>query len=240
MFEQSMLLDDAPSKKAGAVAVSLTVQTVFVGTLVLIPLMYNERLPFLQPTPPTYLQITAPLPPAPAPVDHVPPTGSSRPHTNARPFVLVHNSSRGVAESVATIAEPGVDVAFGPYTGPLVPTIMPSVIVPPPPPVVTVVETVRAKPVRLSTEILASKLVHKVVPAYPRLAIATRVSGTVKLVGVIAKDGSVQQLQVLSGHPLLTQAALEAVRQWIYTPTMLNGKTVEVSAPIDVIFTLAQ
>ena len=77
-------------------------------------------------------------------------------------------------------------------------------------------------------------------PAYPPLAKQARVSGTVRLIGVIAKDGTMQQLQMVSGHPLLVQAALDAVRQWLYRPTLLNGQAVEVIAPIDVIFTLSQ
>ena len=67
-----------------------------------------------------------------------------------------------------------------------------------------------------------------------------RVSGTVRLQGIIGKDGSIQQLQVLSGPPLLINAALDAVRQWLYRPTLLNGEPVEVIAPIDVIFRLSQ
>ncbi len=86
----------------------------------------------------------------------------------------------------------------------------------------------------------AAKIIKKVIPTYPPLARQARVSGTVQLVGIIAKDGTIQQLQVASGHPLLVKAALDAVRQWIYRPTLLNGQAVEVIAPIDVIFSLSQ
>ena len=85
-----------------------------------------------------------------------------------------------------------------------------------------------------------AKLLKKVIPVYPPLARQARVSGTVQLIGVIAKDGTIQQLQIVSGHPLLVKSALDAVRQWIYRPTLLNGQAVEVIAPIDVIFTLSQ
>jgi protein TonB len=57
---------------------------------------------------------------------------------------------------------------------------------------------------------------------------------------IIAKDGTVQQLEVMSGHPLLVQAALDAVRQWRYQPTLLNGEPVEVDTTVDVIFSLNQ
>ena len=99
---------------------------------------------------------------------------------------------------------------------------------------------VAASPHKVGGDVQAAKLVKKVIPVYPPLARQARVSGTVQLIGVIAKDGTIQQLQVASGHPLLVKAALDAVRQWIYRPTLLNGQAVEVIAPIDVIFTLGQ
>jgi protein TonB len=88
--------------------------------------------------------------------------------------------------------------------------------------------------------VTAAMLVNRVQPVYPPLARQTRISGTVRLHAIIGKDGSVQQLEVLSGHPLLVQAALDAVRQWRYRPTLLNGEPVEVDTTIDVIFSLNQ
>jgi protein TonB len=85
-----------------------------------------------------------------------------------------------------------------------------------------------------------AKLVKKVIPEYPALAKTARLSGVVHLLGVIAKDGTIQNLQLISGHPILAGAALAAVRQWAYQPTLLNGRPVEVIAPIDVNFTLGQ
>lgn len=70
------------------------------------------------------------------------------------------------------------------------------------------------------------------------MAKTTRVSGTVRLLGIITRDGRIRDLKVVSGHPLLTRAALDAVSQWIYGPTTLGGQPVEVEAPIDVIFEL--
>jgi protein TonB len=237
MFEQSILIHQAHAKKTGAVAVSLTAQMVLVGTLLLIPLVYPERLPFVQPTLPMFLQLTPPPPPRePTQTAHV------RPRPGGRNFIPTSIPPLRQFDDIAPISEPNTDVVSATVAPPaLIGTLM-AVIPPPPlPPVVTVpVETAPAKPVILTSAILASKLIRKVVPMYPRIAVTTRVSGTVKLRGVIAKDGTVQQLEVLSGHPLLTQAAVDAVRQWLYTPTLLHGSPVEVSAPIDVIFTLAQ
>jgi protein TonB len=86
----------------------------------------------------------------------------------------------------------------------------------------------------------AARLVNKVTPLYPPLARQTRISGTVRLHAIIGKNGAVEQLQVVSGHPLLVQSALDAVRQWRYQPTLLNGDPVEVDTEIDVVFSLAQ
>jgi protein TonB len=97
-----------------------------------------------------------------------------------------------------------------------------------------------AKPVQVGGDVQAAKLIRKVVPVYPRTAVIARISGTVRLQGIIGRDGTIQQLQVVSGHPLLTGAALAAVRQWLYRPTLLNGEPVEVIAPIDVNFLLSQ
>ena len=77
-------------------------------------------------------------------------------------------------------------------------------------------------------------------PVYPPLARQARISGTVRLEAVIAFNGAVQSLRVASGHPLLAQAALDAVRQWVYQPTLLNGEPVEVLTQIDVNFKLAE
>ena len=110
----------------------------------------------------------------------------------------------------------------------------------PPPPPVAVVDTAPAKPIVVTSDIQAAKLLRKVVPVYPRLAIVARVSGTVRLMGTVGKDGTLQQIQVVSGPALLVQSAVEAVRQWVYRPTMLNGKPVEVIAPIDVNFRISK
>jgi protein TonB len=85
-----------------------------------------------------------------------------------------------------------------------------------------------------------ANLIRQVRPQYPPLAKAARVQGTVKFEAVIAKDGSIQNLKVVSGPPLLVNAALEAVKQWQYKPTLLNGEPVEVITTIDVNFTLSQ
>jgi protein TonB len=81
-------------------------------------------------------------------------------------------------------------------------------------------------------------LIRKVAPVYPPLAKQARIQGVVVMNAVLAKDGTVQDLAVVSGHALLVQAALDAVRQWVYQLTLVNGQPVEVSTRINVNFAL--
>jgi protein TonB len=96
----------------------------------------------------------------------------------------------------------------------------------------------RIAPVRIS-QISQGDLLRKVLPAYPALARVARVQGVVLLQAVISKQGSIENLKVLAGHPLLVPAAIEAVRQWRYRPYILNNQPVEVETEITVNFSLA-
>jgi TonB family protein len=93
-------------------------------------------------------------------------------------------------------------------------------------------------PIRVGGNVQAARSLYKVPPVYPEEARKKGISGTVRLHVIVAKDGSIKQLEVMSGHALLQQAALDAVRQWRYQPTLLNGSPVEVDTTIDVIFAL--
>ena len=84
-----------------------------------------------------------------------------------------------------------------------------------------------------------ANLIRKVQPVYPPLAKQANVQGAVHFTAIIGKDGTIQNLQLVSGHPLLVSAAQEAVKQWQYKPTLLNGEPVEVVTVIDVNFTLS-
>jgi protein TonB len=103
----------------------------------------------------------------------------------------------------------------------------------------TAVPKVAVQRVRVSQGVTQGMVIHRVQPTYPPLARTARVQGAVQLAAVIGKDGAVQNLHVLSGHPLLTQAALDAVKQWRYKPYILNGEPVEVDTQITVNFTLS-
>jgi protein TonB len=84
----------------------------------------------------------------------------------------------------------------------------------------------------------AARILHRVSPKYPKKARKERVQGVVRLHAIIGKDGTLHELCVISGPALLTDAALQAVRQWRYEPTLLKGQPVEVDTTIDVIFKL--
>jgi periplasmic protein TonB len=94
--------------------------------------------------------------------------------------------------------------------------------------------------VRLGGQVDPAKLLYRVEPRYPALAKQARISGVVELECVIDIDGHMREVAVRRGHPLLVGAAVEAVRQWIYQPTRLNGQPVEVIAPVTVTFRLAE
>jgi protein TonB len=83
-----------------------------------------------------------------------------------------------------------------------------------------------------------ANLIKQPKPVYPPLAKQARIQGTVRFNAIIGKDGTIQNLQLVSGHPLLVPSAQEAVRLWVYRPTLLNGEPVEVATTIDVNFTL--
>jgi periplasmic protein TonB len=236
MFEQSMLLYSAAESKARALAASLTLQTFGVAILLALPLMYTERLPFVQPSLPLVLRPVAEAPPVERPVQPDIPRERSIPRVFHAPSRIPQLSS---LPSIPEDASPpyvavSAPVPVAPQAG-LLPRIDAA------PPVVHPVAADSApKRIVQSSGAQEAKLIHKVVPVYPPLAKLTRISGTVHLTGIIATDGTIRDLQVETGPPLLIQAALEAVRQWVYQPTLLSGKPVEVITSINVTFTLTQ
>jgi len=94
------------------------------------------------------------------------------------------------------------------------------------------------RPVRVTSSVELAHPISRVDPIYPQLARQMHIQGVVELQGVLGTDGRIHELKVLRGHPLLIKAAVDAVMQWVYTPTVLNGQPVEVQAPIIVTFKL--
>jgi protein TonB len=244
MFEQSLLLDHAAGKKTGALAASLTVQTLAVGVMIAIPLIYSDRLPDV----PRFISLSLPAPlPPPSESPHANIVGSSRSSfAPTKVFVVPRRIADlsqipdvGIAEAPPAYATTADGVPGGMGVAPIIGQLFHETFAQPKPAIAEPAK-LSAKPIPVGGDVQSAKLLKKVIPAYPPLARQARVSGTVQLIGVIAKDGTIQQLQVVGGHPLLVKAAVDAVRQWIYRPTLLNGQAVEVIAPIDVIFGLGQ
>jgi protein TonB len=246
MFDEMVVSSPHPTrtKKPMTVVVSAVVQIAFLGILILIPLIYTEALPKTM----MATMLTAPPPPPPPP----PPPAAVQ-VVKVRPQVHLMDAGKlmqpkVIPHDVKIIKEeaepdPGVVGAVGGVPGGVAGGSMGGVLggviggigtAPPPP------KPRPTGPVRVGGNVQAARIVNRVQPVYPPLARQTRISGTVRLHAIISKDGTIKELEVTSGHPLLQQAALDAVRQWRYQPTLLNGEPVEVDTTIDVIFSLNQ
>ncbi len=242
MFEQSILHPPQSGKRAGALAASLTLQTAGAGVLLLIPLIDSERLPEV----PFSLPLFLPSVPVPiADVIKTKPAAVPR-RGSVLPFQPIFRpADYRAGNQPASVLIEGPDIGLTPAGSPFG-TEAVLVLVPlpiPTPPRVALEAAPAAEPTKrvvVSGDVQAAKLIRKIVPAYPHLARAAGISGKVRLTGTIAKDGTVKQLQVIEGNILLVQAAIDAVRQWVYAPTLLHGEAVEVITSIDVNFELAR
>jgi len=132
---------------------------------------------------------------------------------------------------------PSLDGLVGGGTSGLVPNAVITEIARSVPP--RLVKPAAPQKLRVSSGVAAGMLIYQLKPTYPRLAAQARIQGTVVLQAVIAKDGAVRDLHLISGHPMLVPAAIEAVRQWRYRPYLLNNEPVEVDTLINVNFTLS-
>ena len=239
VFEQSILIHDRPTKARNFFA-SLSAELVALTLAILIPLVEADHLPaFHWKT----ISVSAPVKPLDqVRVERTSAGPTAGPVLSHRIFVLstVQTSFLNQSDSGELSIDPPGSVGLGEPSRPgdleLERFIaMPATVRPPHQPATT---PTPAAPIRVGGDVQMAKLVKKVIPVYPPLAKNARISGVVHLLGVIAKDGTIQNLQLISGHPLLAHAAIEAVRQWVYQPTLLNGEPVEVTAPIDIKFTL--
>jgi protein TonB len=258
MLEDS-LFASRPSertKKPATLALSVVVHGALGVALILIPLFQSQMLPqiplFEPLRPPVGLGSRA-IPVVGTPK---PPSGASTkaPELSAliAPIVIPTkialgdvdgpSTNLGYAPGLGGPGGPGVGgIPFGDLFSPSVaPPPLPPPPVPTPPPPPPVPDPVPTTPVRRSQGVVQSNLIHTVQPIYPRLAIVTRTQGTVILEAVITREGTIDssRLRVLQGHQLLNSAAIEAVQQWRYRPTLLSGQPVEVLTTITVNFTL--
>lgn len=228
--------------KRATLPIAYMIEVMAVGVMVIIPLVHTQALPK------TLLSVVPmPSPPAAAP-----------PHTAASPPVNVQRVSMEDLVKEPTVIPKAI--AKFKHQPPLVPSnigvvgsvpglgssgasdaVIRSMIdmtgtAPPPPP---------SKPqapgrIKVGGVVEEANLIYGPKPGYPQLAKMARIQGTVRLEALIATDGTIKGLRVISGHPLLVKAALQAVEQWRYRPTLLNGQPVEVETEIDVNFSLKE
>ncbi len=240
MFADS-LLDSAwaqDSHRGWTTLLSFAVQAVAVGGLLLLPLIYGEGLPLqLQ----SIAQVVAPQPPPGPPlVTHAPSAPASN-LTSLGTIVAPGHIPDHTAMIQDDVLPPPVDI--GAYvnggtgnrwsSNPVMHSILSSQLNVLPPPVHPTI----SRPI-LTSHIMEGNLVHKVQPEYPPLAREARIQGTVVLQAIISREGTIEKLQVVSGHPMLAPAAIQAVRQWRYRPYFLNGEPVEVETQVTVNFIL--
>jgi periplasmic protein TonB len=237
MFTDSVWQSQGSDSHRGWITLaSFTVQTLAVATLLVLPLLHTEGLPpmhsVVEPvfSPPLAGGTSEIRPPrsqlsnlanaalvVPRPTSremHVIPTESSRPQLGVIPFGVPGGTSTGWSDNsiINSIANPSSNFSL--------PSAPPH------------------QPPRVS-RMMEGNLILRVQPLYPPLARQARIQGQVVLRAVISRSGAIENLQVLTGHPMLVQSAIDAVKQWRYRPYSLNGEAVEVETQVTVNFVLS-
>jgi protein TonB len=244
MFEDSLIESGGrlKSKRGATTVLSFVLQALLLGILVLIPLIYTEALPKQQLM--TFLVAPPPPPPPPPPaamaVKVVRQVVSEITNGQLRTPTKIPEKVQMIKEEEAPPPVSGIGGVVGGVPGGVPGGTMGGVIggiISSTP--VAVPKVATPQRVRVSQGVSQGLLIHQVKPAYPPLARQARIQGSVVLQAVIAKDGTIQGLHVVSGHPMLAPAAVDAVKQWRYKPYFLNGEPVEVETQITVNFTLA-
>ena len=244
MFEDSLIESGGKLKtKRGATTLfSFVLQMVLLGVLILIPLLYTEALPkqqlmtFLVAPPPP----PPPPPPAAAPIKVVKQIQTEIINGQLRTPTKIPQKIQMIKEEEAPPPMNSMAGVVGGVPGGVPGGQMGGVIggiISSTP--VSVPKAATPTRVRVSQGVTQGLLIRKVQPTYPPLARQARIQGAVLLQAEISKDGTIQNLRLISGHPMLTSAAIDAVKQWRYKPYILNGEPVEVETQITVNFTLS-
>lgn len=217
--------------RAWTLGVSIVFHLCVVAGVIVSPLFATDELPE-PPRATEYVLVSARLPsPPPEPRPVSPATSSDAAPIEPQDTIVPEPPTPQVPPPGPT----DFDVFGGdPQAGPFVPGVVVGDPLPPPPPPPPVAPK---QPVRVS-ELQAPRKIRDMAPRYPAIAQASRVEGVVILEAVIAEDGSVQEVRVLRSKPLLDDAAVEAVRQWRFTPTLLGGQPVPVVMTVTVSFSL--
>jgi protein TonB len=235
MFEDSTFESNGTirTRSRGWMIAALALNSSILLALILVPLIYPEALPqqfmaFLMEAPPP-----AAAPPAPfhEPVRTTTASSAAMPDPLAPP--------RQIPIGVIRSNDPGPGPATNEASlslGDGTPGGLPDAFHSQPAPIVVHPEPKTTA--HLPSSVAAGLLIRKVIPQYPALAKAAHVEGTVILAATISKEGTITNLRIISGPPMLQQAALDAVSQWRYRPYLLNGQPVDVETTVNVIFTL--
>jgi protein TonB len=244
MFEDSLIESGnrLKTKRGWTSIVSFALQMCIIGVMVLIPLIFTEALPkgqmmflLVAPPPPP-----PPPPPAAAVVQKVKVIQTDIVNGELRTPTKIPQKVKMIQEEEApppSMAATGVVGGVpGGVPGGSMGGVIGSVLSSTP---VAVPKIATPQRVRVSSGVSTGLLIRKVPPAYPPLARQARIQGVVVLQAQISKDGTIQNLQLISGHPMLAPAAIEAVKQWTYKPYLLTGEPVEVDTQVLVNFTLA-
>jgi protein TonB len=245
MFEDSLIESGGRlrTKRGATTLLSFILQVLLVGVLILIPLIYTEALPKQQlmtflvaPPPPP----PPPPPPAAVPIKVVKQIQSDISNGQLRTPTKIPEKVQMIKEEEApppVMASGGVVGGVpGGIPGGQMGGVIGGIISSTP---VAVPKVATPARVRVSQGVSSGLLIKKVQPNYPPLARQARIQGQVLLQAQISKDGSIENLSLISGHPMLAPAAIEAVKQWRYKPYMLNGEPVAVDTQVVVNFTLS-
>lgn len=248
MFSDSLLeFGTQKKRKALATTTSFILNCLAIGVMLAVPLMFTDELPKAQLL--TFLVAPPPPPPPPPPAAAVVQKVVHQIQTDMLNTGQLRTPSK-IPQKIQMIKEeeapPPMPATGGVVGG--VPGGIPggqlggvigSVISSSSLAAVPKFIPVTPQRIRISGGVTKGLLIHRVEPTYPPLARAARVQGDVVLSAIIDTNGQIQNLQLVSGHPMLVPAAITAVRQWRYKPYLLNGQPVEVETTVTVIFTLS-
>jgi periplasmic protein TonB len=244
MFEDSLLESSGRlrTKRKWTTVLSLVLQCALIGVMILIPLIYTEALPRQQLM--TFLVAPPPPPPPPPPPAAMPVKVVKIVQTD-----IVNGQLRTptkIPEKIAMIKEEAAPPPMtsagviggvpGGVPGGSMGGVIGGIIGSTP---VAVPKVATPTRVRVSAGVQQGNLISQVKPTYPAIAKSARIQGAVVLQAEISKNGTIENLRVMSGHPMLVQSALDAVKQWRYKPYLLNGDPVPVETTITVNFTLS-
>src|ERR1700728_1391591 len=244
MFEDSLLESGGrlKTKRGRTTTFAIILEIALIGVMVLMPLIFTEALPkqqlmtFLVAPPPP----PPPPPPAAAPVHVVKQVQTDIVNGALRTPTKIPQKIQMIKEDEApppAMASSGVVGGVpGGIPGGQMGGVIGGIISSTP---VAVPKVATPQRVRVSQGVSTGLLIRKVNPTYPPSARQARIQGQVVLHAVISKDGSIENLTLVSGHPMLAPAAIEAVKQWKYRPYLLNGEPIEVDTEVLVNFTLA-